>query len=158
MMNRLREPFLAVVVLVVGCVGEERLPLSPVSGRVLVDGQPAAGVQVRLVPADRPDDPDALRPFAATGDDGSFRLGTYAMEDGAPAGRFKAIIIWPLPLPRDSSDQLGGRYSDPARSAWDVTVIAGANELPPFEATKPAGHAPRRGPSRSSKADAAGLD
>jgi hypothetical protein len=158
MANRLRALFLTMAVLATGCGDDNRLPLSPASGRVLVDGQRAAGIQVRLVPADRLDDPDALRPFAVTGDDGSFRLGTYTMEDGAPAGRYKAIIIWPMPPPHDSSDRLGGRYNDPVRSTWDVTIAVGDNVLSPFEASKPAGPAPRRGPSRSSKADAAGLD
>jgi len=70
-----------------------RVPLHPTTGRILVDGKPAQGVEVRLHPAGELGSIDALTPFAATGEDGGFTLGTYAMEDGAPEGRYRVTLF-----------------------------------------------------------------
>jgi hypothetical protein len=137
-----------------------RLPLHPASGRVLIDGEPAEGVQVRLHPMDRLADPNALQPFAATGADGSFRLGTYEAGDGAPAGRYKATLFWPdrPPGPSRPIDRLDGTYNDAARSGLDVAIAEGPNELQPFAAHAPAkpARAGRRTP-KSARPDVDGL-
>ena len=66
-----------------GC-GEplDRLPLHPAAGKVVIDGRPEPGVQIRLHPVDRLTDSSALQPFAESGEDGGFRLGTYKKDDG----------------------------------------------------------------------------
>lgn len=143
-----------------GCGGVgDRVPLFPATGRVLVDGRPAKGVQVRLSPADRPDDIDALRPFATTGDDGAFRLGTYQDGDGAPAGRYKATLFWPDRPPGTSppTDLLGGRYDDPGQSGLEVTIAEGTNQLEPFRAEK-APAPTRKPPTRPARPSPDGLD
>lgn len=142
-----------------GCGGDGRVPLFPATGRVLVDGQPAKGVQVRLRPFDRPGDIDALQPFATTGEDGTFRLGTYQDGDGAPAGRYKATLFWPDRPPGTSppTDLLGGRYDDAAQSGLDVTIAEGTNQIEPFQAEK-APTPSRKPPARPSRPSPDGLD
>lgn len=144
-----------------GC-GEavDRLPLHPASGKVVIDGEPAAGVQIRLHPIDRLNDASALQPFAASDAEGAFRLGTYEEGDGAPAGRYKATLFWPEkpPGPERPVDRLQGRYNDAPRSELDVTIVEGENTLTPFTAKKPVKPpAPVRKPSRTGRGDADGL-
>jgi hypothetical protein len=146
--------------LAAGCGQGDRLPLHPASGRVMIDGQPASGVQVRLHPLDHPNDPNALQPFAATDENGGFRLGTYEKDDGAPAGRYRATLFWPdrPPGPSPPKDRLGGTYNDAMRSGFEVTIAEGPNELKPFEArtpARPARSGPR--PRRSVRPDVDGL-
>lgn len=142
-----------------GCGDGDRVPLYPASGRVLVDGRPAASVQVRLRPADRPDDLDALRPFAVTDEDGGFRLGTDDEGDGAPAGRYRATLFWPdrPPGPSPPTDRLGGRYDDPGNSPFVVTIAEGENALDPFRAETPATPPSRPPTPPGADADADGL-
>lgn len=123
-----------------GCGHDDRLPLFPASGKVVVDGKPAKGVEVRLVPAQAPDDPDTLRPFATSKDDGSFALGTYEAGDGAPEGKYKATLFWPdrPPGPSHPNDLLGGDYVQASRSGFEVAITKGTNTIPAFEAKVPA--------------------
>ncbi|HUY87864.1 MAG TPA: carboxypeptidase regulatory-like domain-containing protein [Pirellulales bacterium] len=116
----------------------ERLPVFPVRGKVLVEGQPAAGARVGFYPLD---DPFAPKPQAQVGADGSFRLSTYETGDGAPAGRYGVTIAWPGPNPRSNGegdeeiegpDRLRGRYSDPQTSKWKIEVGSQPLELEPF--------------------------
>jgi hypothetical protein len=146
----------SMLLILAGCGDGGRLPLYPATGTVLVDGRPARGVEVRLHPVDRVGDLDAPRPFASSGEDGGFRLGTYLKGDGAPAGRYKVTLFWSDRPPRSDpgDDLLGGRYADPARSALEVTISEGDNRLGPFEVQK-APKGPRRPRARP---DMDGLD
>jgi hypothetical protein len=138
---------LALIFALAGCGGPPRVPLYEASGKVLVEGQPAKGVEVRLHPADRLGDPNALRPFATTGEDGSFRLGTYEAGDGAPEGRYKATLFWPdrPPGPGHPNDQLGGAYATAEKAQFEVEIPKNAVGIQPFEAKKPAPVAPLPG-------------
>ena len=161
--NRWRWPLATAVacLLAGGCVNESgRLPLYPASGKVLIDGQPVPGVQIRLHPLDRLNDPNALQPFAVSEQDGTFRLGTYRASDGAPAGRYRATVFWPdrPPGPSPPKDRLDGTYNDATRSGLDVTIAEGPNDLKPFEAqtpTKPAKS--RQKAAKSARPDLDGL-
>jgi hypothetical protein len=150
----------AALLLATGCGGADgRVPLFPASGSVLVDGRPAVGVQVRLHPLGAIGDIDALKPAGASGQDGSFRLGTYEGDDGAPAGRY--TLYWPEAPPDGSNspdDLLGGRYADPAHSGLEATITEGENRLPPFEVEKAAAPGrPRRPPPRPARPDPDGV-
>ena len=137
------------VTLAIGCGGEPpQVPRFPASGTVLLDGRPAKGVQVMLYPAERLGDLDALKPIGVTGEDGVFRLGTYEKADGAPAGRYKVTLFLPDEPPNGSNspdDLLGGRYLDAGRSAFEVDIAEGENQLAPFEVRK------ARRPARSAQ-------
>ena len=133
-------PALGLTLLATGCGSNDgQLPLHPTRGQVVIDGQPAAGVQVRLHPLDRANDPNAPQPFAATGADGAFRLGTYTKDDGAPVGRYRATLFWPdrPPGPSAPMDRLDGQYNRPAQSGLEVTIAEGHNELKPFDIQTP---------------------
>jgi hypothetical protein len=142
-----------------GCGDDGREPRHPASGRVVVDGRPEAGIEVRLYPADRIDDLDAPRPFATTGEDGVFRLGTDEEADGAPAGSYTLTLFWPdrPPGPSPPEDRLGGRFSDPKATEFTVSITEGDNDLGPFEVeSTPVPTPPRAGGLPSDDVDGFG--
>lgn len=151
---------LSIVVLLPSCGDDQagRPKRYPASGRVLVDGKGRAGIQVRLVPVDRPRDVDALQPRGLTDAEGAYQLGTYEEHDGAPAGRYKVTLFWPDSPDSQSrpKDQFQGSYAKPESSASEFTIAEGDNSLadiavalpkrPP--ASRPAGRrAPETGPN-----------
>jgi hypothetical protein len=114
-----------------------------VSGKVLVDGEPATRAEITLHPLDplHKKDDKTVRPFAVVDPDGSFRLSTYETCDGAPAGEYAVTVVWPSfttdPLGEETPgpDRLRKRYADARRSAFRATIREGDNQLPPFELT-----------------------
>jgi hypothetical protein len=128
----------------VGCGGPRKAAVYPVAGTLTVSGQPAANAMVAFHPLDQAGSQTAL-PVASTGPDGTYRLMTYAAGDGAPAGEYAVTVVWPDDSqPRDecvddvTHDRFKGRYADPAKSPWRVTVGPGTNEVP-LRAAPPAG-------------------
>ena len=79
-----------------GVAANLRKPVFPVSGELYYEGQPAKHVMVILQPAE-----EAVRaevwpegfPKATVQADGSFRIGTYEKEDGAPAGEYVILVV-----------------------------------------------------------------
>jgi hypothetical protein len=109
--------------------------LYPVNGRVLVAGQPAAGVTVLFNPVDE-SAKLYVKPKGKTDDDGYFTLTTYKREDGAPAGAYAVTLFW-LPRgyrgPIESANKLSAQYFDPQTSGITAQITAGPNQLEPFE-------------------------
>jgi hypothetical protein len=104
-----------------------------VSGKVLLEGTPAAGARVVFHPLDE-DANKAVLPQAQVAADGSFRVSTYNFEDGAPAGSYKVAI---------THIQEGGpnnlmpeRYADPETSGFEVTVENRNNEFDSFSLSR----------------------
>ena len=100
----------------------------PVTGEVYVDGQPAARLSVTLHDVKGFDEQAPAIPQAVTKQDGTFAISTFEAEDGAPAGEYTATFVWgePKGLGIDTSvDKLNGKYSDPNRSQFKVTVTEG---------------------------------
>ena len=70
-MRRTFQLIAAAAVVVAGCGQPDKVPTHPVRGQVYYDGQPAAGVQVYLLPTAAPMVPDIpANPHATTGPDG----------------------------------------------------------------------------------------
>ena len=119
---------------VAGC-GTGRLPVYPVTGQVLVKGEPADGAFVVFHPVE-PTGPDAQRPYATVGPDGTFRLTTYELSDGAPAGRYRVTIVWrpkaASALAPEGKDRLDGRYANAESAKLEVTLGKQATTLEPF--------------------------
>lgn len=117
---------------------EGRILVFPVSGTLTFQGMPATGALVTFHPVDSPL-PAALQPNGKVADDGSFKLTTYESGDGAPAGNYAVTVFWPEPpaspveAPDSGPDRFRGRYLDPQKSTWRVTVTDGTNALEPFE-------------------------
>lgn len=113
-----------------------RTPVYPVTGKVVVNGEPANNAQVFLHPQDAS---LKLFPHGRVDSDGSFQLSTYELNDGAPAGDYRVTIVWQDPAPPGSApdapqgpDRLKGNYRDVARSKLRAQVEEQANELEPF--------------------------
>jgi hypothetical protein len=111
-------------------------PPYPVSGQVLVNGQPATGV--RLVFYHQGDwGKTGLAPQAWTEEDGSFVLETYSAKDGAPAGDYRVRAEWPA-YRRGKNwgpDKFGNKYAKAETSGLTAHVENRSNKLPPFELT-----------------------
>jgi hypothetical protein len=131
------------LLLVPGCGKKrgDRVTVYPVTGKVLVKGQPADGATVTFF-AQAPPPTEGKAPPPPTGavdSTGQFHLGTYEPDDGAPAGDYKVTISWPeAPPPNakgifDLKDRLQGRYSSPEKSTLKAQVPEGGGEIPPFE-------------------------
>ena len=113
--------------------------LYPVRGKVLCDGQPAEGAIVALHALDA-SQPMKELPTSRVKADGTFSIGTYDPEDGAPPGDYKVIILW---LPPDAEAQmiktgkypnkLPERYGDPKTSSLKIQVNEGTNEVHVFD-------------------------
>jgi hypothetical protein len=123
-----------------GCGAEgPTVPLYPATGKVMFKGQPAAGAVVTLVPVS-PAGADVPASRGVAGEDGTFRLTTFARDDGAPAGEYRVTVRWPskaadpeaAPGPF-GADRLNGRYADPNRSGLRAAVAPGATDLAPLE-------------------------
>lgn len=101
----------------------------PVTGRVLVDGQPAEMVQVTL--HDDAGVDKAMPTFSTTftGPDGKFSLSTYEEGDGAPPGDYTATFLWGkidmLSMQYGGPDKLREKYTDPKTSQFKVKVEKG---------------------------------
>lgn len=135
---------LLTLVCVLGCGKDDgRVKVYPVTGKVLVDGQPAEGVTVVFYPtAAELKGPGMPVPAGTTDGNGEFRLRSFDPNDGAPEGEYKVTVFWPAPLPPgvdpydemyEPQDRLQGRYSNPDTTPLTATVPEGGGELPPFD-------------------------
>jgi hypothetical protein len=112
--------------------------LVPVTGRVLVEGKPAAGAYVRFHPEGG--ERGLPLPSARVKEDGSFQLATLlpgenSPRPGAPPGRYAVTVMLRSPSPRgdnDERDLLPPRYLDPTASGLTAVVAETATEVPPF--------------------------
>jgi len=124
--------------LAAGCGGPgDGLTKFPVTGTVLVDGEPQDRVRVRFFRNGKPGETNADTPAAVTDPQGRFALSTNGDADGAVAGTYKVTFFWKLGNGPGTSDLLGGRYGKLETTPFEVTVVEGKNELPPFELKRP---------------------
>jgi hypothetical protein len=126
----------AVALACTGCRGSRGL--YPVSGKVMYQGEPAAGAYVFF----RRPDADPVNTALVMGvvkEDGSFTL--YSGEhEGAAPGAYAVLIQWRQGASPGAGarrqrppDRIGGRYADPEHPRLQAVVKAEANQLPPFE-------------------------
>jgi hypothetical protein len=85
---------LATAIALVGCSKPQQPweKVYPAGGVVKYRGQPLSGAVVTLIPEEA-DFPSSVRPTAVTDDDGAFEVGTYSADDGAPAGKYKVLVL-----------------------------------------------------------------
>ena len=109
----------------------------PVSGRVLIKGELAAGVRVRMYPLFSMGKIE-WGVVGETGPTGEFTVGTGTPGNGAPPGEYVVTFTKPR-IDTDPNhgieievDDFEGKYSDPDNSDWTVTITDGDNELEPF--------------------------
>ena len=125
-----------------GCAEvDNRVPVYPVSGKILVNGVGAEGAKVVFYGASKDlTGKGTVLPSAVTDSEGNFKLRSYDPEDGAPAGKYAVSIIWPEPIPEGADvemfeppDRLKLRYVDPKQSGLTAEVVEGGIDLAPFE-------------------------
>lgn len=127
-----------------GCSDDGRLPTYPVFGQVIVNGQPADGCTVTLIPGDA-ELQKQLMPGGQTDAEGKFQLTTYETHDGAPAGSYGVTLHWEAkqwpgreaesqldPGPPVGPDRLMGHFSSADQSGLRVQIVEGPNQLEPF--------------------------
>jgi hypothetical protein len=129
-----------------GCGKSKEDAIQPVSGEVVYDGKPAAGVQVFFMPESGVTAAGAkANPRAITGPDGRFTLTTVSEGDGAPAGNYRVVLLWPgekaSPDDEDAPDRLLGWYDarhtkltakvEPSGSSLAQFKLARVNGPPP---------------------------
>jgi hypothetical protein len=129
------------------CVGcnDGRLKIYPATGQVLYNGEPLSGVDVAFHPSD-PKNNTSYPPHATTDDDGTFKLTTYLVDDGAPAGEFKVAVAFAVEKVGgdDGSDQskrllfqVPAKYQRQETSGLVVSIKAESNTLEPFRLEGP---------------------
>jgi len=106
--------------------GPPRLPTSPVSGVVQIDGKPGVMVEVRCLPEEGSSE-IKHEVTAMTGEDGKFVLGTYEAGDGLPAGTY-TLTFSAMEMGMTMKDTLKGRYADPKKSKHKATVTGDVDE------------------------------
>jgi len=113
----------------------QEVEIYPTSGSVSVDGEPAYGAVIVFHPQGDIGMSKGNRVFAKVKEDGTFAMTTYVTEDGAPAGKYVATVVWPQdPNARGPSpDRLRGKYAKPDQSDLTVTVEKRENTLPAWE-------------------------
>jgi hypothetical protein len=132
-------PVALATVMAVGCGGGGGIKAprtASVSGTVQFKGRPVAGVKVTFHPQF---DMGAVKftPSGESGTDGRFTLSTAAANDGAPPGDYVVTFEYLRggadPSGRDIEvDVWKGKYADPTKSTWKVTIRSGENVLEPF--------------------------
>ena len=111
----------------------------PVSGVVKYKGKPLQGIRVTLHSQTGVAKSEFI-PSGQTGPDGKFTLSTGAPGNGAPPGSYSVTFEKPeIGSPTSTGsieteiDAFRGKYSDPVKSKWTITIGRGENSLQPFE-------------------------
>ena len=115
--------------LTIGCFRAERKPpnakpVIPVSGVVHVGAAPRAGIQIKFHAASQ-DPQNATLSVATTDAEGRFKAWTYKPDDGVPPGDYAVTFddqSKKKPHERTSPDLFKGKYSDPKKSKFKITV------------------------------------
>ena len=139
--------FIPTVLLLAGCgkSDSEAVVVHPVSGQVVYDGKPVAGVEITLLPTDAPMVPIIPRnPRAVTDGEGRFVIGTFTESDGAAEGGYQIICHWPKTAPgAESEEEIDPseddrllRWYDPMNSKFSVRVKPGENIVPRLQLVK----------------------
>lgn len=119
-----------------GCGGRagDNLTKYPVTGGVRVNGKPEKGLIVRFL-AKGPKTPNANAgyPVGITNEQGVYELSTNGVKDGAVAGTYDVVILWPATNEPPLQDKLHGEFATPDKSKLEATIEAGNNILPTFD-------------------------
>lgn len=112
------------------------VPVHDVKAYVVVGHTVPVGAQVVLHPR-LGSLPDEAVPQGTVKEDGTVEFFTYPPLPGVPAGDYVATVQW-FRVSKDGSvggNVLPARYASPSKSPLEVSVAAGANELPPLQIT-----------------------
>ncbi len=121
------------ILLASGC-GKSGPDKHPVTGTVLVNGQPAGRVNVCLRHTDESVTGNARNPVAVTDENGRFTLSSDGAGDGTVAGEYMVTFFWMSSNdPNSAYDRFGGAFGDFKTSRYRVKVpVPDGKELEPF--------------------------
>lgn len=105
----------------------------PVTGTVLVNGQPAEGVLVQFFGLDTGLSDQDSHPVGTTNAEGKFKLTSYRIGDGAVASKFSVAFHWPTNPLVPHIDRLQGKFRNYKTSKYQVTITPETRELEPFQ-------------------------
>lgn len=124
------------LMLMAGCSSAKHISVprhetTPVTGIVLVDGEPAAALTVECHPSTGSE--TIKHPVIAMTDmEGNFAFGMYEAGDGLPEGTYNLAFVWDANMVQ--KDKLNRAYADPNKTGYKVTVVAGeSNDLGTIE-------------------------
>lgn len=124
-----------------GCGRETpMLTVFPVHGRVVIDGKPPVRAELRFRPKVPIKDPlkRSIEPYAFVQSDGSFEVGTYQGDDGAPPGEYSVTLVWPTITEEGGEEIIGpdrmqGRFANPEAPIAKIDVKEDDNRIPLIE-------------------------
>ncbi len=107
----------------------DRKDTFPVTGRVLIDGDPVKDVAVRCLGEAGIDKKSPTVSSAFTDAEGKFEISTYESGDGVPVGKYVLTFEWGklnlMSMQYGGPDKLKGKYSNPKTSQHKFEVVAG---------------------------------
>ena len=121
----------------VGCLGcgsqpppgPPRKPTVPVTGLVLVDGQPVEGLEISCHDVKLMETADSAVATTYTDAQGKFEVASYVPGDGVPEGEYMATFLWGelniISRSYGGPDKLNDRYRSPKESKVKFTVKKG---------------------------------
>src|SRR5262249_32956408 len=119
-----------------------RVSVTPAAGKAFFDEAPLPGAAIFLDPVGAKDF-RFPRPQAIVKEDGSFVLGTYRKDDGAPPREKPVLVTWfpKAQINEDTSSQppknmLPARYAKSGTSGLTVKIETGKPELSPLKLTR----------------------
>jgi hypothetical protein len=121
----------------------DHLQVFPTRGEITYHGKPLPGATLFFHPVGVKD-PTFPRPHAVVKDDGSFVVGTYNSEDGAPPGEYQVTVQWFRKSEQELKTEVEGggrlaqnvlpaRFARPETSGLTVHIQEGENRLPPLK-------------------------
>ena len=111
-----------------GCGDSGRVPVLPVRGKVLLDGEPAVAAYVEFIQQNPTAATKNISPTSGVDENGEFVLSTYAMGDGIPEGNYHVLVRWATP---DEMTEV-----DTYPENWEyLSEFYGDSENPRLEAT-----------------------
>jgi hypothetical protein len=115
----------------------DRARVYPARGTATWEGKPLANASIFLHPVDAKS-ANAPRPRAVVQEDGTFAVGTYRKDDGAPAGEYRVTVqCFNKRKGQDMpANVLPPRYAAPETSGLTVRIQEGDNQLPPIQLTR----------------------
>jgi hypothetical protein len=120
----------------------DRVRVYPARGKAEFAGKPMAQATIFLNPIGEKD-PKLPIPRGVVQEDGSFVLGTYAKDDGAPAGDYAVTVQWFRPNANPNREGLAApvsllppRYANAKSSGLNVRIETGDNDLAVLRLTR----------------------
>jgi hypothetical protein len=105
-----------------------RKPTFPVTGKILVDGQPVDQLAVRCLSDTGMDKEHPTSSTAFTDKEGNFQISTYEKSDGVPVGKYKLTVTWGqwnLMSMQYGGDKFNGKYDSVQNPVKEFEVKEG---------------------------------